>query len=103
MKSRPSQLFRYVLIGLTLINFLITGLTIDLNHDHEIDFLAHRDCPACQWELLAKDTDSDTSCSMQAINLALIPSDTYSSLEILSHKTQIVLNNTPSRAPPLSS
>ena len=52
-----------------LAGYVFSALFVSFSHNHEINGSFHDDCPACQWNLQAKDEDTVTKSFVRPLIL----------------------------------
>jgi len=71
-----------LLRSLLLLNYVLVVLFIELAHTHEPDLVFHDNCPACIWEVQARDRDITTAaiwdllsraCDLSLCNIVYTP------------------------------
>lgn len=83
-----------------LLHYAVIALFISLAHYHETDCQFHDNCPACVWEIQARDTDSVTTQALASISdpdLWIFP---FIHCEIHNLQSQFLIGDQGSRAPP---
>ncbi|OVE79416.1 hypothetical protein BVY01_02650 [bacterium I07] len=71
MKQNPAVNFKSTIFPLLLIAYMAVSLLLCFNHNHEIDFSFHDNCPACVWDNQVQNDDSTESEVFKIIEFSI--------------------------------
>ncbi|MBN2415928.1 hypothetical protein JXO52_08800 [bacterium] len=102
MKSERAHIQQIISAGIILI-YIGVALFVPFLHTHAADAHFHDNCPACQWELQAKNDDAVTSSILLEIDLPLSPSRDSIEEHSVPFAHQLFASSISTRGPPAHS
>lgn len=91
---------KYFIPILLLTHYLFVSLAVSFFHTHEADLNFHDNCPACQWDIQAKDSDTTMAVVWHVLLNSLQSQSTRLEDNTVLNPQAILIENRSPRAPP---